>query len=368
MHGHGKRDSCLVQFYESSNFLVMRQRDHMDGCANEMGKRGAVRIQKSGQPVDDSGPGLRVGPTTPVTTDLKSAACPPVSLLTSTHLDSSQHKSRRESESGALSGASEASDEMLRSAATQRGSFLVKEEINRNKTYDSIFCAAPVGRGKYCGKWTVSGVTPEGDRRFIRVDCHCWDCAYCGPRKATRYRYAIRDAAERYKLNRFLTLTLDPTELGEESPVPYINNTFAKWRTLVKRKFGVSITYIRILEFQKNGNPHFHILVDRFMPQAWIKSTWQAVGGGRFVDIRYVDIHRIARYVSKYLTKELLLSAPKRSRRVTVSRGIQLLEKKKSNSVWQLFKKSIFNLFLELLPDLDDILVDDEGVLKEFAI
>jgi len=63
-----------------------------------------------------------------------------------------------------------------------------------------------------------------------------------------------------------------------------------------------------------------------------------------------------------------LLSAPKRSRRITVSRGIQLLEKKKSDLVWYLFKKTIFNLFLELLPDLDDISIDDEGVLKEFVI
>ena len=302
---------------------------------NSKGKRGAAR-NNSGLPVDDSGPGLRVGPTTPATSDRTSGACPPNTL--------SQHKSRRGTGGGAPS-ASEASI-VLRSEATQQGSSLVEVQINRNsKTYDSVFCRAPVGRGKHCGKWTVSAVSLDRKRRFIRVDCRCWDCAYCGPRKATRYRYAIRDTAERYGLNRFVTLTLDPAELGGEPAVPYINATFAKWRIYLKRKFGVSITYIRILEFQQNGNPHFHILVDRFMPQAWIKSTWQAVGGGRLVDIRFVDIHRIAHYLSKYLTKALLLSAPKRSRRITVSRGIQLLEKKKSDLVWYLFKKTIFNLF-----------------------
>jgi hypothetical protein len=155
---------------------------------------------------------------------------------------------------------------------------------------------------------------------------------------------------------------------GQADPVAYINATFAKWRTYLKRKFSVSVTYIRILEFQRNGNPHFHILVDRFIPQAWIKSTWQAVGGGRFVDIRYVDVHRIARYLSKYLTKELLLSAPKRSRRISVSRGIHLIEKKKSEEIWQLFRRSIFDLFLDLLPNLNDIALDEEGVLKEFVI
>ena len=41
-----------------------------------MGKRGAVRISNSGFPVDHSGPGLRVGPTTSATADRKSEACP----------------------------------------------------------------------------------------------------------------------------------------------------------------------------------------------------------------------------------------------------------------------------------------------------
>jgi hypothetical protein len=168
-------------------------------------------------------------------------------------------------------------------------------------------------------------------------------------------------------LNRFLTLTLDPKVLGDENPVAYINAVFGKWRIYLKRKFGVSTTYIRILEFQKNGTPHFHILVDRFIPQAWIKSTWQAVGGGRFVDIRYVDIHRIARYLSKYLTKELLLSAPKRSRRITVSRGIRLIEKKKSDLVWDFCRIKIIDLFLDFMPDLGDVWLDEEGVLREFV-
>ena len=69
------------------------------------------------------------------------------------------------------------------------------------------------------------------------------------------------------------------------------------------------------------------------------------------VFIKYVDIHRISRYLSKYLTKELLLSAPKRSRRVTVSRGIVLFQKNKSSGDWQLIRKSIGILFVEVLPD-----------------
>jgi len=331
----------------------------MNRC-HQMGKRGAVRNTNSGEPVDHSGPDLGVGPTSPATSDRKSGACPPDFAV-------SQGKSGWGSGGEAPSAASGASGG-LRSEATQPVSSLVEVQINRNsKTYASVFTARPVGRGKYCGRGTVWTVSPDGSRRYVRVDCRCWSCSYCGPKKAARYKRAIRETAERHKLNRFLTLTLDPKLLGSENPVAYINLAFAKWRIYLKRKFGVAITYIRILEFQKNGNPHFHILVDRFIPQAWIRSTWQAVGGGQFVDIRYVDIHRIARYLSKYLTKELLLSAPKRSRRITVSRGIRLIEKTKSDLVWKLLLIQIGELLLQLMPSLEDTWVDEEGVLKEFV-
>src|SRR4029077_11003737 len=44
------------------------------------GKRNAVR-NKSGQPVDHSGPGLEVRPTIPNTAGLNPAACPPILTL-----------------------------------------------------------------------------------------------------------------------------------------------------------------------------------------------------------------------------------------------------------------------------------------------
>jgi hypothetical protein len=70
------------------------------------GKRGEVRIN-SGEPVDHSGPGLRVGPTTSLTADRKSEACPPDSSEVGVDVGVgvggviSQHKSGRGSGGGA---------------------------------------------------------------------------------------------------------------------------------------------------------------------------------------------------------------------------------------------------------------------------
>jgi len=266
-------------------FASFTKCDQVMGNDDNTGKRGAAR-NNSGQPVAHSGPGLR-RPTTPSTADRNSAACPP-NLLSGI----SQHKSGRESESGALSGASAASGE-LRSEATQWGSSLDEVQNNCN-TYESIFLNTASGRGKSCGRFTLVGISSDRKaQRYIRLDCKCWNCSYCGPKKAGRYRNAIREVAEAHKLCRFLTLTLDPRLIHQAEPVSYINKAFAKWRIYLKRRLGVLVVYIRILEFQKNGNPHFHILVDRFIPQPLIQSTWQAAGGGRMVFIKYVDIHRI---------------------------------------------------------------------------
>src|SRR4051812_17345825 len=129
-------------------------------------------------------------------------------------------------------------------------SSLVKQEINRNNP-----------RGKHCGRFTVAGTDPKVSRtHFRRVYCKCWDCSYCGPRRARRAKLSIQRHAERHRLSRFITLTVDPSKLHRAAPVPYINECFGKFRIYLKRKYGIAPTYIRVLEFHKSGLPHFHIL------------------------------------------------------------------------------------------------------------
>jgi hypothetical protein len=245
----------------------------------------------------------------------------------------------------------------LRSEAEQAPS-LDPIQINRNRE---------LGRGKHCGRFTVRGQAPGSpETSFHRVNCKCWNCSYCAPRKAKRIKHAIRTTAEAMQLRRFLTLTLDPAKIAGD-PVRYLNAVFAKLRVYLQRKYGVAPQYIRILEFQKNGNPHFHILIDRYIAREWIQAAWVAVGGGWMVDIRHVDVHRVSRYLSKYLTKELLMSAPLRSRRVTTSRGIKMLEKTPTETVWTLVKVPISRLFEVYASDVSSFSLDDDQVLESFT-
>src|SRR6266404_4998604 len=96
---------------------------------------------------------------------------------------------------------------------------------------------------------------------------------------------------------------LDPKKI-EGDAVRYLREVFNKFRVYLFRKYHASIKYISVLEFHKSGLPHLHILLDRYIPQAWISESWSALGGGSIVHIKQVDVHRISHYLAKYLTKE----------------------------------------------------------------
>jgi hypothetical protein len=129
-----------------------------------------------------------------------------------------------------------------------------------------------------------------------------------------------------------------------------------------------AIPYISILEFHESGLPHLHILLDRYIPQAWISESWAALGGGKVVWIkRVIDLHRISSYLSKYLTKNLILSAPWGTRRWTTSRGIKLMGRKKAPG-WKHIRTR-FNVLYRLLEN-DAVTVEStkDGHIRFFTV
>ncbi len=225
------------------------------------------------------------------------------------------------------------------------------------------------GRKKGCGTWTIRGTAFDAQQqKFIRLNCKCWECRYCGPRRAKRCKHAIAAWAEKLQLNRFVTLTLDPKKLNGEDSTKYLNRTFAKFRSVLHRRYGKALSYIRVLEYQQNGNAHFHLLLNQFIDIKWLRAEWQAVGGGWNVWIKMITIRRIVGYVSKYLSKDLLMSAPKGSRRVTTSRNIRLFEKPKKDAVWKLLKAPIELLRRRFAAVATETFCETEGSLSAFTV
>ncbi len=240
------------------------------------------------------------------------------------------------------------------STAEVRSSSLVSLENNRNS---------------FCGRWTVRGKVERKSGpviRYARLGCKRWKCPRCGPKRVRQLRHAITRKATELQLRRFMTLTLDHKTCTPEESLKYIRKCWNKFRTYLKREYGQSITFIAVLEPQKSGHAHLHILVDRYIDQRWISNKWRAVGGGPMVDIRQVDIHRISAYLSKYLTKELLLSSYfDKYRRYTTSRDICLFEKPPKGA-WKLFSAPIELVLDEMRCQVLEVGCDESGGLQWF--
>ena len=286
-----------------------------------------------------------------------------------------------------------------------------KENFGRKPNTSSKLASLQTKRPRFCGVWTLHGrarraraahapgaglITPS--RRFLRLRCKCWACSICGPRKANKYRGQILRAVTRHKLARMLTLTLDARKFAtleqqstffehlethkalgtacqcetctriQTASVRHIRTCWNKLRVSLLRRYGVAPKYVAVLEFQKaTGLAHLHIVIDRYIPQAWAKEAWQAVGGGQHVHIRHADAHRIAPYLAKYLSKELLLSGVPGMRRVTTSRTIKLDEKKQSEYCWEVCRSSIDRMYV-FFRDLAIEEVHSDGELESFGI
>src|SRR5260370_42557090 len=103
------------------------------------------------------------------------------------------------------------------------------------------------------------------------------------------------------------TLTLDPKKLTASEKLHtdrYIRDKWRMMRVLLAREYGSggkSLDFVGVLEFQKNGNAHLHILLGRYIPQEWVAKAWQSSGGGEDMEICFVEVHRGSAYFWWYL-------------------------------------------------------------------
>src|SRR5688572_14314837 len=133
-----------------------------------------------------------------------------------------------------------------------------------------------------CAKGTVYGPSRdlENGQSYLRVDCKKLSCERCGPKRARRYRIAIGKNAEEHGLNRMMSPTLDTKKVSIEDSLSYLRDCFSKFRVSLIRRFGKAISYIAVVDLQKSGMAHLHVLIGVYIDQKWISDAWQSVGGG----------------------------------------------------------------------------------------
>lgn len=114
-------------------------------------------------------------------------------------------------------------------------------------------------------------------------------------------------------LSYFHTLTfapscLQPWHLRDDGTV---RHDYAKWKlkkyldalSQQQRRLGRSLSYAWVAELQKNGNIHFHILLDRFFGITWLTKIWNQAKNSVDIERAKNPLHA-ARYMRKYITKD----------------------------------------------------------------
>jgi hypothetical protein len=139
--------------------------------------------------------------------------------------------------------------------------------------------------------------------KLVHIPCNAWGCEHCGKIKAWRAAKRIQVLCQGHDM-RMATLTLENVS-DPEAQIRILADSWNRLNLDLKRKIG-AFEYIRILEAgELNGRFHYHVLINKFIPQRKLSAWAYHAGFGRIVDIRMVKNNHVAKYVTKYLTKGL---------------------------------------------------------------
>lgn len=114
---------------------------------------------------------------------------------------------------------------------------------------------------------------------LAKCGCNCWYCSDCCERRGYNLRAELIPILETFRSLLMLTLTVDPT-LFESHDAAYFyireNRCISVLMQSLDRHGHLhSRRYFYVLEFQKSGNPHYHVLVDAsFIPHAELQTQW----------------------------------------------------------------------------------------------
>lgn len=152
----------------------------------------------------------------------------------------------------------------------------------------------------------------KADPTRFKVSCNrCHDrfCIPCAGERAFHIRSKLHEKIT-CGVQRFITLTLRHTDSGLREQLDHLYQSFRRlrqrtaWKETVEG--GIAFCEIKWSVKSQKWHPHLHILCHgKYLPQKTLADEWYAATGTSWmVDIRIVkDTHKVAEYVSKYVTK-----------------------------------------------------------------
>lgn len=90
-----------------------------------------------------------------------------------------------------------------------------------------------------------------------------------------RAKWRIESAFEKEKFQYTFTLTL-PFEVHDFIDGVYLKKVFNNFMTVLRQEYG-SFPYVWVLEFQRNGNPHYHVACNQEFDYEYLSLIWGRV-------------------------------------------------------------------------------------------
>lgn len=198
---------------------------------------------------------------------------------------------------------------------------IMKNQYFQLKPFPPLYC-----QKRKCAKLIVkNGILQTVN--ISSIGCNSWSCPICGPKRAYKTKNLLQNITFINNLYYFLTLTLDPKKVPQEvifgDSHKYITKLYNHFITVIKRKrfkilnkkthkyeiFNLKnnkekLKYVWVIEFQKNGLAHMHILFNKFLNIKVIRKVWTHVGGGHMMRIEKIgSIEAISHYITDYIVK-----------------------------------------------------------------
>lgn len=153
----------------------------------------------------------------------------------------------------------------------------------------------------YSGGVLFKQANSNGYAAGVQLPCKSWNCPICGPKKGKQVWKRLSQSEASF--SRMVTL---PFAIGEthnrtwEEAIADSGKTLNSFLTSLRRIYS-HFKYFWVREIgEKSNMVHFHMLVDRYIPQRLLSKLWARAGGGTIVDIRRGKKSYVFKYMVKY--------------------------------------------------------------------
>lgn len=178
------------------------------------------------------------------------------------------------------------------------------------------------------------------DIRHVKVKIHALRCRspFC-VRCLKIMRASLYHSLMKFAKSRQLrVMNLNYLNDSTQTPEMILKRYSRDWNCFVLklRRLGYRFNYFKTIEFTQKDGLHYHVLIDSYVPQHVISTTWLAITGNSYVVWisktwgKSVAINYVLKYVTKSFNKEQELFAAFRIRRFSFSKYTYDFVKEKS--------------------------------------